>query len=257
MDITVSGLNGRLASKLPPELPLGLVFVVGTVETLNPNGFVLAEADHRLSCRVDAPIEIAQGDEVRASGHLMFDSRRLQYYLLTRDIEIVTSEPLDELAGDSRELLAEDDGLLSALAAVKARATVSPGEAEGAELPVWVRKLAPPEIGSTEPALPESQKAALDAELVALLSEAMDSEEEMEVTPELLAPYTPAPAPEADVELAASGMGEETAVSLAALSTSYQPSTRQDTDWLVVLLIISFFVLAIAAIVTIILLLVP
>jgi hypothetical protein len=42
---------------------------------------------------------------------------------------------------------------------------------------------------------------------------------------------------------------------LAELATSYRPANRQDTDWLVILLIISFFVLTIAAIVTIVLLL--
>ena len=34
MDISVSRLNNRLALQLPTELPLGLVFVVGTVENI-------------------------------------------------------------------------------------------------------------------------------------------------------------------------------------------------------------------------------
>ena len=34
MDISVSQLNNRLALQLPPELPLGLVFVTGKVKDL-------------------------------------------------------------------------------------------------------------------------------------------------------------------------------------------------------------------------------
>lgn len=261
MDISVSGLNGRLASKLPPELPLGLVFVVGKVEQPQTNSFVLVEGPHQLHCRTEESSQIAAGDEVRASGHLMFDSERLQYYLLARDLEIVTAEPLGTL-NNSRELLAESEGLLSALAAVKARAAAAPSQS-GEALPVWVKKLAPPgvqvddvEDGAAETERPKVPRAELDENLVSLLSEAMDSDEEMELTPELLAKYVPETV-EADtavpLEQSAPQQVEE---SLAALSTSYRPANRQDTDWLIILLIISFFVLTVAAIVTIILLLV-
>lgn len=264
MDISVSRLNGRLASKLPPELPLGLVFVVGTVVQVDEAGFVLAEAQHRLSCRVEESVKITVGDEIRASGHLMFDSQQLRYYLLTRDIEVVTSEPLGGFGSSSRELLAEEEGLLSALAAVKVRAAVSHQEVADEQLPGWVQKLAPPELQTEEAdeagvAHPAAPKAELDAELVALLSRAMDSEEEMELTPELLAPYVPEPSSQMEAEVEADDVedvGEETAVSLANLSTSYQPANRQDTDWLVILLIFSFFIFTIAVIVTIILLIV-
>jgi hypothetical protein len=47
---------------------------------------------------------------------------------------------------------------------------------------------------------------------------------------------------------------QKTEEPLAELATSYRPVSRQDTDWLVILLIISFFVLTIAAIVAIVLL---
>ena len=270
MDISVSGLNGRLASKLPPELPLGLVFVVGYVERLDADGFVLAEDTHRLHCRTEQNGQIGEGDEVRASGHLMFDSEQLRYYLLARDIEVVTSEPLGAPDRGSRELLAESEGLLSALAAVKARAAAVPPPA-GEELPVWVRKLAPPEVeidGGGDEAVaavrPKTPDAELDEELVTKLSEAMDSEEELELTPEFLARYipevpTPSDPPEPVAETAVSQeqiTPQETEASLAELATSYRPTNRQDTDWLVILLIISFFVLTIAAIVTIILLLI-
>jgi hypothetical protein len=270
MDISVSHLNGRLALKLPPELPLGLMFVVGEVAELGLHSFVLAEETHQLTCRADEEItSIAVGDEVRVSGHLMFDDRQLQYYLRAGDIECLTPEPLtpEPLSdNDPQALLATDDGLLNALKEVKARATVSSAENQEA-LPIWVKKLAPKEAGlEIEPdeAGEQSRYAGLaegelDAGLVALLSEAMDSEDEMELTPELLAPYLP-PEPDPvekgeEVEV----FEEETAVSLSTLSTlstSYQPANRRDTDWLVILLILSFFVLTIAAIVTIILLLI-
>jgi hypothetical protein len=265
MDISVSGLNGRLASKLPPELPLGLVFVVGKVEQLQTNGFVLVEGPHQLHCRTEESSDIGAGDEVRASGHLMFDSEQLQYYLLARDLEIVTSEPLGTLS-NSRELLAESEGLLLALAEVKARAAAAPSQSEEA-LPVWVKKLAPPgvqvsdvegEDEAVETARLNAPHAELDENLVSLLSEAMDSDEEMELTPELLAKYVP----ETVEPVADTAVPQEQSVPqsveepLATLSTSYRPANRQDTDWLVILLIISFFVLTIAAIVTIVLLLV-
>ena len=268
MDISVSGLNGRLASKLPPELPLGLVFVVGRVEQLDADGFILAEGSHRLHCQTDENDQIENGDEVRASGHLMFDAEQLRYYLLARDIEVVTSEPLGPPDNNSRELLAESEGLLSALAAVKARAAAAPPQT-GENLPVWVRKLAPPEVEvagvedeSEEVVRRRAPKAELDEDLISKLSEAMDSEDELELTPEFLARYIPEE-PEPPEPLAETAVPleqpppEVIEEPLAELTTSYRPVNRQDTDWLVILLIISFFVLMIAAIVTIVLLLLP
>ncbi len=267
MEISVSGLNGRLASKLPPELPLGLVFVVGRVEQLDSNGFILAEGSHRLHCQTDENGQIGKGDEVRAGGHLMFDAEQLRYYLLARDIEVIKSEPLGAPDRSSRELLAESEGLLSALAAVKARAAVAPTQTDQ-ELPVWVRKLAPPEVEvagvedeTDEVVPPRAPKAELDEELISRLSEAMDSEDELELTPAFLAKYMPEEVepPEALVDTAVppeQAAPQELEEPLADLTTSYRPINRQDTDWLVILLIISFFVLTIAAIVTIVLLLI-
>lgn len=257
MDVSVSRLNGRLASKLPPELPLGLVFVVGNIVEKDEDGFVLAEETHQLHCRLAENMQAQVGDEIRAGGHLMFDPEKLQYYLLARDVEVISVEPASSLVGDSRELLAENEGLLSALAAVKARATAAPAEDEET-LPIWVQKLAPPEVippveQSEGSSAVVQQTAELDEELVTMLSAAMDSDEEMELTPELLAPYLPEP-PEPDEIVKSEPMVEETADSLADLSTSYRPTNRQDTDWLVILLIITFFILTIAAISAIILL---
>ncbi len=262
MDISVSRLNGRLASKLPLELPLGLVFVVGTVSRLHKDGFVLVDATHYLNCHTRDDTQLHVGDEVRASGHLMFDPERLQYYLLARDIEVMKSDPLGALTGNSREILADSEELLTALTAVKARAAAAP-EATGQDLPVWVRKLAPPEVQAESEEAPEEpvlnnprRTAVLDEKLVTILAAAMDSEEELEVTPELLAPYVPPTPVPTRVDQTEGAMGEDSAVAVANLPTSYRPANREDTDWLVILLIISFFVLTIAAAVTIILLLI-
>ncbi|WP_420630399.1 exodeoxyribonuclease VII large subunit [Candidatus Leptofilum sp.] len=255
MDISVSQLNGRLAAKLPPELPLGLVFVTGQVKEVMGDSFVLKEGTHELPCRANGDTMPSAGDEVRASGHLMFDAEQLRYFLLARDIEIITSEPLDDLAVNSRELLAEGEDLLAALAVVKARAAVAPDDT--AEMPPWVKKLAPKEVQAETPddvAQPTSENVALDDGLVTMLSAAMDSEEELELTPELLAPYQ-VTVPETAVQPDQSSREDrlmDTAV--PTNPTSYQPANREDTDWLVILLIISFFVLTIAVIVTIVLL---
>jgi hypothetical protein len=259
MDISVSRLNGRLASKLPPELPLGLVFVTGIISQLHDDSFVLAEGAHYLHCRIVGETQLRVGDEVRASGHLMFDSGRLQYFLLARDIEVIKSEPLTVLA-DSPQQVVESEALLAALAAVKARAAAAPIGA-GEKLPVWVRKLEPPELrgesgeeagDTTSPVA--GRTAVLDEDLLVMLSAAMDSEEELELTPELLAPYLPDRPVQQQIEESGGEMGGDTAVAVAHLPTSYRPVNREETDWLVILLIISFFVLTIAAIVTIILL---
>jgi hypothetical protein len=157
-------------------------------------------------------------------------------------------------------MLAEGNALLSALAAVKARADVAPQE-ETAEMPVWVKKLAPPEVYAEGELVEEvdsssvtGRTVALDKGLVSMLSAAMDSEDELELTPELLAPYSvssPEPVVHREVE-PSKDMKMDTAV--PSQPTSYSPTNRQDTDWLVILLIISFLVLTIAAIVTIVLL---
>lgn len=259
MDISVSRLNGRLAAKLPPELPLGLVFVVGQATRVGGRQFVLREGIHQLSCRSAEDVVLQEGAEVRASGHLMFDPEQLQYYLLARDIEIISAEPLGSPTGDARQLLAEGEELLSALAAVKARAAAAPRET-AAEMPVWVQKLAPPEVqpvalGEEEPAAaPVAQAVELDEGLVSMLSAAMDSEDDLELTPELLAPYkVPVPEPPV-VEEAGEVVDRRMDTAVPTEPTSYHPVNREDTDWLVILLIISFFVLTVAVIVTIVLL---
>ena len=94
MDISVSHLNNRLSLQLPQELPLGLVFVTGTISFSDSTAFTelvahgrykhihfdLLDSRHRIRCvlvvraMVDYDLEI--GSRVRVGGHLRFDPQR-------------------------------------------------------------------------------------------------------------------------------------------------------------------------------------
>ena len=103
MDISVSHLNNRLALQLPAQLPLGLVFVLGNIEKLvsgDNDGypypqFDLVEKEHRVRClfseRVVLDVDLQEGNTIRAGGHLIFDPKQADYYLLVRDVETINS----------------------------------------------------------------------------------------------------------------------------------------------------------------------
>ena len=268
MDISVSHLNNRLALQLPAELPLGLVFVVGKVDNLaessdDPSAkndgrrrahFDLVETHYRLRCRLTARAtadgELHEGDTVRVGGHLTFDSHRADYFLVVRDVEAI-GEPA---AGAERALVGENRAALaSALADVKKRARAA--HLAPAELPDWVQKMALPEreVAGASPAETETpgapSEAALSSELVEFATAAIESEEEVELKPEIIEKLAPAAQPPArpaardDVE--------------APVAGDYAPRRpRHETDWLVILLMFSFFVLTIAVVVASILLLI-
>lgn len=213
MDIPVSRLNHRMALQLPAELPLGLVFVVGQIDQFlapGENGggiaFYLSDAEHRIRCclsaRASDEIRLSRGDLIRAGGHLAFDTSRADYYLLARDVEILKDyqPPRSALS----EIIAD--------ASRRNQATVVAPE----EMPEWVKDIAPPELKKDwerqvleEPAgqpdqvteerellttargdlsypADEPALANLSDELIAFLSEAMDSDETVEITSELL-----------------------------------------------------------------------
>jgi len=204
MDISVSRLNNRMALQVPGELPLGLVFIVGRVESLRAAAegtvrFELVDAGYRLRCRLPAAVAeetlLKEKDRVRASGHLAFDSHSAQYQLLARDIEVLAAHPRgeDTAQADAKEVQRP-----------AATASLAP-----TELPPWVRKLAPPEVkeelglesegrapSEDADAAAERQEAGgrateLPPEMVAFLSNAIDSDEEIELTPEMIAEYLP------------------------------------------------------------------
>jgi len=218
MDISVSRLNKRMALQLPAEFPLGLVFVVGEVKNLShrrdgvtPSDFYIEEHDHRLHCRLSsraaAETHIMDGDLIRAGGHLAFEPAQAGYYLLARDVEVLIKDrpdpsPLSQIKVDNVE-----------------RSFVT--QLVPAEIPLWVELLAPPEVLSDlkgqapEPITPlvsgvkrrqddsaqpsmaytaeDPALASLNDELIEFLSEAMDGQEDIELTPELLAGFKPVP----------------------------------------------------------------
>ncbi|HEX6384129.1 MAG TPA: hypothetical protein VF177_05615 [Anaerolineae bacterium] len=292
MDISVSHLNNRLALQLPAELPLGLVFVVGNVDNLveraeesvlERNGhertqFDLVEASYRLRCQL-APHAtpndgLQDGDKLRVGGHLMFDSQRADYFLMARDVEVI-SEPTTD-SDDVPALAGKRAALTSTLADVKKRAEAA--QLAPADLPTWVQKMAPPEVqaqmekeaegeAQMEAAEPnERPQAALSSELVEFASAAMESEEEVELKPEVIEKLAPAAAPPpvprvvppAPPIVAPTEAVDEMYPNVEPPpSPAYvSPPQRHETDWLVILLIFSFLILTIAVIVASILLVV-
>ena len=220
MDISVSLLNNRMALQVPGELPLGLVFIVGRVENLGAPvegavRFELADAGYRLRCRLPAAVAeetlLKEKDQVRASGHLVFDPHSAQYQLLARDIEVLAAHASGQEKGKiagAQETSPQDTAQRTA--AVQSQATAA--SLVPTELPPWVRKLAPPEVKEElgmaqereEPELSsemeaveeEGQKAVdqtaqLPPEMVSFLSSAIDSDEEIELAPEMIAEYLP------------------------------------------------------------------
>lgn len=223
MDISVTQLNRRLAVQLPMRLPLGLVFVVGRVENLRLltgrkldvlrlNGrssrmqFDLVEKNHRLRCELSdqAAVEgnVEEGDLVRAGGHLVFDSQQADYFLLARDLDLVEKEEPEFDSGEEQDAPLGRLALTPVLADIKKRSEAARQLPE--EMPYWVHRIAPPgfqpavakeELEETAVSLPPHaiDLPPLDANLVNHLSAAMDSDETIELTPELLAQYLPLP----------------------------------------------------------------
>jgi hypothetical protein len=212
MDITVSRLNERMALRVPSELPLGLVFIVGQIEGMQPYSgrpdevaLQLTEGEHTLPCRLPSQVvdemQLAGHERVRAGGHLVFDPRQARYYLLARDIEVLPFAPdavphaidIKPSEGTTREIVVETRASPTALA---------PGE-----LPPWVRQLAPPEIQAELGLLaaeldqdgPEAkiedddfQLPPLPPEIVDYLSAAIDSDQDVELTPDVFDELAPA-----------------------------------------------------------------
>lgn len=235
MDISVSQLNNRLALQLPTELPLGLVFVAGHLQDVfyeaaeNGRGawatFELEQDGYSLRCRLnfrpEEEIELEDGAQVRLGGHLTFDAQRAQYFLLARDVELlsetngVSEAALSGLSG----VINDEEALISALATVKRRSQVVQ---QTSDLPIWVQKLAPKEVQETladdvledvQSERVEQTKPELNEEMVAYLSSAMDSEEDVELTPELLAKLLPEDSPSLQLNGDAVVPDEPTAVS--------------------------------------------
>lgn len=197
MDISVSHLNNRLALQLPAQLPLGLVFVLGKIEKLvsgDNNGyphpqFDLVEKEHRVRClfseRVALDVDLQEGNTIRAGGHLIFDPKQADYYLLVRDVEIIHSlAPVNAQSTVSKA----EKGLM--LEDVRKRAEAAKLVQE--DLPPWVKKMAPIEYredrveANGDLVVGESNENEVERKQLAELSAAMESDEDVELTSSLL-----------------------------------------------------------------------
>ena len=225
MDVSVSHLNKRLSLQLPTELPLGLVFVIGIVGNIKKtvddpdNGrsqvwFELTDEDYYLRCRLSdravKEVTLIDGDEVRAGGHLIYDTAKAHYYLLARDVTVILPEtpPETPLAEERPEVMGRK-ALTPILADIKRRANSA--KLAQTELPVWVQRMAPPEVQEEIGKLEEDsleadpveveppddsleeqlETAELSDDLVEFLSVAMEDMTEVEVTPEMIEEKSP------------------------------------------------------------------
>lgn len=297
MDISVSRLNHRLALQLPKGLPLGLVFVTGVVDSVNElpieegvNGrirhieFDLVEDDYLLHCILTQsaanPTTVWEGEKVRVGGHLVFDPRHANYFLTTHDVEIIfVDEKIDPLfSEDSLALVHEQKALADALAGVKRRSQVAE-QLEPAELPIWVKKIAPLEVreslGIEDDELQDldidladlpvmsGDGAVLPEKMVSDLGAAMEGKEDVVLTTDLLANYV---GDDADafgsagiergqkVEESSTKTALRTEGGVVSTTNPYQEDIHE-TDWLVILLIVVFGTMSIVLIIATIVLL--
>lgn len=180
--------------------------------------FDLLEKEHILRCRLSqrtaAEVTLEEGFLIRAGGHLSFDATYAGYFLLARDVEIVAEETsvvapgkevsaasvavdepsLPEPAAQSR---LEKTGLAKALTDVKKRSQAV--KQVSSDMPVWVQRMAPPGVAveaekseagevktAVSPPSPNPEQSALDQRLVDFVDKALEGDEELELTPELL-----------------------------------------------------------------------
>lgn len=276
MDISVDFLNKRLAGKLPTELPLGLVFVVGSVNQVWPdvvddNGrfpihqFELIEGDYRLRCVIPPEkvgnIEVSVGDRVRAGGHLAFDKWRAAYVLLARDVERIADD-LQKVAAEVPDV--EQKKFKEALKQVKKRADAAVVEPTG-EVPPWVEKLKHAEVDSNQkvrketavshlptiepvPDLPVPGRNNITPEVVEAFSEAVDSDKEIELPPEIMAKVKPELPDESPIDPVKTAVQQTP--ELQSLKSSYKPEPPpEDPAWAMTAVYILFLVVVVVAII--------
>lgn len=263
MDISVSHLNNRLSLQLPQELPLGLVFVVGTVTfpedspvtEMVAHGrykhihFDLLDNGYQLRCilvvRTMVEVDIEQGSRVRVGGHLRFDPQRADYYVLARDIERLDKD----LIGESEQVESTAEEIAALLADVPEK------EAPAAipeNLPKWVKNLAPEayqqldvDVEGNGADQKEADEEAEEA-LVTSISALLDQKEDVMLTPEIIEEH----------ELGGNGrfIPKENPNPYEAIEeleatilhrTRVVPQPENDQDWLLWVLFIALFLLVI------------
>jgi len=253
------------------------------VNTDDLREFYLLEEDHHLLCRLSSRaaegISLKEGDLIRAGGHIAFDQARARYCLLARDVELLndyepSGSPMGELIVVSHQIpdpdlapaplpqwvkelappevqeewVARNIGAAS-VALIAARESITPDEVEPAAAALAVESwqgFGDGEVNLTyiseEPAL-----AGLSDELIDFLSEAIDSNDVVELTPAILAELSPpdplAPSPVEDPAAAAMASDPERAYAAqeasieeflsaleAAILADESGSVQQDLD---------------------------
>lgn len=219
MDISVSHLNNRLTFQLPQELPLGLVFVTGTVSFSDSSAFKelvahgrykhlhfeLLDDKYRMRCilvvRAMVDYELEYGVRVRVGGHLRFDPQRADYYLLARDLQRLD----EDLIGEPEEDEIDQEEVASLLADIRKRTNqhnASPDLSQP-ELPQWVQNLEPdaiqennfkqPQAVADEPnetdataVIDHQATPTSDEALASSISALLDEVEDVELTPDVI-----------------------------------------------------------------------
>ena len=189
--------------------------------------FFLLEEDHHLLCRLSSrvaeEISLQKGDLIRAGGHIAFDPARARYCLLARDVELLREyEPSGSLLGDIIAVSHQiPDPDLAPAALPQWVKDLAPPEVQeewaarriaevGAALAVAGKEIVPddPEPAPAATAVESWQEfadgdvilaysteepalAELSDELIDFLSEAIDSNDVIELTPAILAELSP------------------------------------------------------------------
>ncbi len=271
MDISVSHLNNRLSLQLPQELPLGLVFVTGTISFSDSTAFTelvahgrykhihfdLLDSRHRIRCvlvvraMVDYDLEI--GARVRVGGHLRFDPQRADYYLLARDLERLDENVFADVTSD----VADQEEIAALLSDIRKRTNK---QTVPADMPNWVQELAPDSIkqeiaeseaDDADTAVSEQADIQSEAELVSSISALLDQPEDVVLTPDMIpAEYEERPEPPQQMIEEESELDSDEDIPEAVEES--QPSDlirtqtipqSNDQDWLVWLLVGIIFVL--------------
>lgn len=183
--------------------------------------FYLQEEDHQILCRISSriaeEISIKTGDLVRAGGQIVFDPGQARYLLLSGDVELLSrDEPAGESLGEvmtvSQES-SEPDGVLAplpqwvkelappevqeewvsrrmttpAITVAAAVEAATPADPEPAALAIESWQGFGDDDGSLAYTTEERALSEFSDELIAFLSEAIDSNEVIELTPAILA----------------------------------------------------------------------
>jgi hypothetical protein len=156
MDMPISQINARLFSRLPNDLGLGLLFATGAVSQVvyasgdRPIQFMLRHAGYALRCKIapgtDAEFMLADGQIIRATGHLSFSSQSAQFHLLVRELELLEEAESPIVATDIKKKIGEPTNLNHKNTSLLSK----PVKLALGEIPDWVFALAPDEIRSQD-----------------------------------------------------------------------------------------------------------